>query len=467
MAMNYNQTLSNLRDAIADIQTALNHIGLDGSQSIAQWASQLENVSSTLQGLRNQISVDDTDFSNIYNAIVQKGQNPDEEDRDTYAPAILAISGGGSGNLNTLSITPTTSAQHITPPAGTDGYNVVNVDAVDASIDSDIIAGNIRSGVNILGVQGTYTGQTPNLQTKSVNPTTSQQIIEADNNYDGLSAVTVGAVTASIDNNIQAGNIKSGVQILGINGTYAGGGANYQQKTVTPSASQQVISADSGYDALDQVIVNGSSNLVPSNIKKDVVIFGVIGSAETGGVQLTAHPTSLAYAGSGDVGNASHCDVLPADCSWTVAVDISNLNVSNGFRSVFYNNTTVTNLDLRGWDFSSREITNIGQAFYNCSSLVTILGTLKLNKCNTYSSAFQGCTSLVDCPITNFGFDTVTSTLTLDLSASAVLNAHTLIQNMETNNSGKTRILKLHPTVLAGLSSADTALAASKNITLQ
>ena len=464
MSMNYNQTLSNLRDAIADIQTALNDIGLDGSQSMAGWAEQLETVSTTIQGLRDQISADDTDFSNIYDAIVQKGQSPDEEDRDTYAPAILAISGGGSGVLDTLSVTPSTQAQSITPPAGTDGYNRVNVSAVDASIDSDIVAGNIKSGVNILGVVGTYSGGTPSLQTKSVNPTTSQQVVEPDNGYDGLSAVTVGAVTSSIDSNIQAGNIKSGVNILGVNGTYTGGGSNYQQKTVTPSASQQVVSADSGYDALSQVTVNGSSNLVPANIKKDVEIFGVTGTLESGGVTLNPHPTSLAYAGSGDTNSNSHSDILPADGSWTTAVDLTNLG-ANGFRYVFYNNTTISSLDLRNWNFEN--ITDARYSFNGCSNLVTIQGTLRLNKCTTYTNMFASCSKLEDCPITNFGFGQTNNTITLDLSASAVLDAHTIIQNMETNNSGKTRILKLNSTVLSGLSSADTALAASKNITLQ
>ena len=465
MSMNYNQTLSNLRDAIADIQTALNDIGLDGSQSMAGWAEQLETVSTTIQGLRDQISADDTDFSNIYDAIVQKGQSPDEEDRDTYAPAILAISGGGSGVLDTLSVTPSTQAQSITPPAGTDGYNRVNVSAVDASIDSDIVAGNIKSGVNILGVVGTYNGGTPSLQTKSVNPTTSQQVVEPDNGYDGLSAVTVGAVTSSIDSNIQAGNIKSGVNILGVNGTYTGGGSNYQQKTVTPSASQQVVSADSGYDALSQVTVNGSSNLVAENIKKDVSIFGVTGILESGGVTLNPHPTSLAYAGSDNTNNSSHSDILPADGSWTTAVDLTNLSASNGFRYVFYNNTTISSLDLRNWNFEN--ITDARYSFNGCSNLVTIQGTLRFDKCTTYTNMFTGCTSLVDCPITNFGFGVTTNTITLDLSASAVLDAHSMIQNFETNSSGKTRILKLHASVLAGLSSADIALAASKNITLQ
>lgn len=461
--MTYNQTLSNLRDAIADIQTALNDIGLDGSQSMAQWAEQLETVSDTIQGLRNQISADDTDFSNIYDAIVQKGQSPDEEDRDTYAPAILAISGGGSGVLDTLSVTPSTQAQSITPPAGTDGYNRVNVSAVDASIDSDIVAGNIKSGVNILGVQGTYTGQAPSLQTKSVNPTTSQQVVEPDNGYDGLSAVTVGAVTSSIDSNIQAGNIKSGVNILGVSGTYTGGGSNYQQKTVTPSASQQVVSADSGYDALSQVTVNGSSNLVAGNIKKDVEIFGVTGTLESGGVTLNPHPTTLAYAGcQGDTG---HTDVLPADGSWTQSVDLTNINTSQGLRYLFQNNTTITNVDLTGWDFSN--VTDVRYMFNGCTNLVSVVGSLDLNKATSVSGIFNGCTSLVNLPIKSFGFGTTTNTLTLDLSTCTSLDADTMIQNMNTNSSGKTRIIKLAAAIYNNLSSTTTAAAASKNITLQ
>lgn len=63
---------------------------------------------------------------------------------------------------------------------------------------------------------------TPTLQDKTVTPTTSQQIITADEGKDGLGTVTVAAVTAAIDENITAGNIKSGVTILGVEGTYDG-----------------------------------------------------------------------------------------------------------------------------------------------------------------------------------------------------------------------------------------------------
>lgn len=61
-------------------------------------------------------------------------------------------------SISSLNVTPTTSAQTITAPAGTDGYSPVNVSAVTSSIDANITAGNIKDGVTILGVTGNYQG---------------------------------------------------------------------------------------------------------------------------------------------------------------------------------------------------------------------------------------------------------------------------------------------------------------------
>lgn len=58
-------------------------------------------------------------------------------------------------------------------------------------------------------------------QDKTVTPTTSKQTITADSGK-VLGTVTVNAVTAAIDENIVAGNIKSGVTILGVTGSYSG-----------------------------------------------------------------------------------------------------------------------------------------------------------------------------------------------------------------------------------------------------
>lgn len=59
----------------------------------------------------------------------------------------------------------------------------------------------------------------PTKQTRTVTPTTSKQNITADSGK-VLEKVTVNAVTAAIDENIVADNIKSGVTILGVTGTY-------------------------------------------------------------------------------------------------------------------------------------------------------------------------------------------------------------------------------------------------------
>ena len=48
-------------------------------------------------------------------------------------------------------------------------------------------------------------------------------------------------------------NIKDGVVIAGVSGTYVP--SNFQSKTVTPTTSEQTIRPDYGYDGLEEVIV--------------------------------------------------------------------------------------------------------------------------------------------------------------------------------------------------------------------
>lgn len=67
--------------------------------------------------------------------------------------------------------------------------------------------------------------------------------------------------------------------------TYAveGSSGNYQKKTVTPTDAGFTVTADNGYDALKQVVVEGDSDLRADNIKKNVSIFGVTGTYDPGG----------------------------------------------------------------------------------------------------------------------------------------------------------------------------------------
>lgn len=59
-----------------------------------------------------------------------------------------------------------------------------------------------------------------NLQNKEVNPSTAEQIVIADKEYDGLNQVNVKAVDNTIDENIKPENIIKGVEILGVQGNY-------------------------------------------------------------------------------------------------------------------------------------------------------------------------------------------------------------------------------------------------------
>ena len=211
---------------------------------------------------------------------------------------ILGVTGNfdPTPNLSNLNITPSTNAQEYNPAiSGVDGYNIVSVAAVTSAIDANIQAENILDGVTILGVAGSNAGydagyaagqatcpDTPVLDPLSVTPTTSAQHIYPEAGVaDGFSDVSVAAVTSAIDQNILSNNIKNGVTILGVTGSFAGG--SLQSKSITPTTSLQGVSPDSGYYGLDYVSVAAVTsaidpNITAGNIKSGVSILGVTGS---------------------------------------------------------------------------------------------------------------------------------------------------------------------------------------------
>lgn len=89
-------------------------------------------------------------------------------------------------------------------PAGFhDGSGTVSIDSTEAA---KIIASNIKSGVEILGVTGDYTGEGVTAQAKTATPTTAQQVILPDSGYDYLSQVTVAAIPYVETPNAAGGN---------------------------------------------------------------------------------------------------------------------------------------------------------------------------------------------------------------------------------------------------------------------
>lgn len=211
------------------------------------------------------------------------------------------VSGGSSGvKLQSKTVTQSENTQTVNPDSSYDALSSVTVEAISNTYigssvtkksaatytpgtsnqsiasgqylsgaqtikgDSNLIASNIKKGVTIFNVTGSYNEATggPTLQSKAVSPSESTQTVSPDNGYDGLSKVTVNAISSTYigsdvtkksaatyipkttdqsiasgqylsgtqtikgDANLVAGNIKSGVSIFGVTGTYAGGGSS-------------------------------------------------------------------------------------------------------------------------------------------------------------------------------------------------------------------------------------------------
>lgn len=127
--------------------------------------------------------------------------NADTSDGDVSASEILsgkiAYSNGNRlvgtmTNNGAIQGDITTKAQQYTIPSGYhDGSGYVQIDTTE---QAKIIASNIKDGVQILGVTGTYSGEGVTAQAKTVTPYTTQQVVLPDSNYDYLSQVTVEAI---------------------------------------------------------------------------------------------------------------------------------------------------------------------------------------------------------------------------------------------------------------------------------
>lgn len=150
----------------------------------------------------------------------------------------------------------------------TQGTSTKDSDTTDATASASEILYGSTAYVNKNKITGEMVNNGAVTGTIS---TVAQQYTIGIGYHDGSGKVSISSTEQA---KIIASNIKSGISILGVTGTYSGESATAQSKTVTPSTSSQTVLPDVGYDYLSQVTVNAIPYTETANTYGTTVTIG-------------------------------------------------------------------------------------------------------------------------------------------------------------------------------------------------
>lgn len=128
----------------------------------------------------------DSDTSDDTAAVAEILSGKTAHARGTQLTGTMPNRGAVTGTIETF-------AQGYTIPQGYhDGSGTVNLNSSDLQKVTN--PANIKAGVEIGGITGTYSGESVNVQSRTATPSTTQQVITPQTGYDYLSQVTVYAI---------------------------------------------------------------------------------------------------------------------------------------------------------------------------------------------------------------------------------------------------------------------------------
>ena len=270
------------------------------SDTITITTSKVE-INTALQNNNETLEQTNTKLTSIKNTLNSKGSGGsggskvDTSDADATQSDILS---GKTAYVNGTKLTgthvcetpqtqektatPSTSIQEITPDSG----KYLSKVTVGAIPNSYINLTGLTLTTNQIQLEDGLPSQYASIYINT--PINKPRIIVDQDNVidlqnDGNTIIFAGSnYTLQGLENLTAGNVKSGVNIGGVTGTYEGASAPVEEtKTVDLSMAtgNQVFTPTSG-KTLSQVTITKPSTLTPGNIKKDIDIGGVIGTYE-------------------------------------------------------------------------------------------------------------------------------------------------------------------------------------------
>ena len=235
-----------------------------------------------------------------------------------------------------------------------------------------------------------------NLQEKTVVPLTNEVVVTADDSFDGLSKVTVGAIPSEYI-------IPSGELDITENGTYdvtnyVNANVNIPEKqlgikTITSNGTYKATDDDlDGYSEVEVATsgVDINEYLSDTITKGDYAVGGWIKTIKKIRSPLTIEGTDATY-----MFNKYILNELPQ-------LDTSKVTNMNYMFSHCTNLTTIPQID-------TSNVTNMSQMFYNCTNLTTI-PQLDTSNVTNMNYMFYSCYNLTTIPqidtsnVTNMGY---------------------------------------------------------------
>lgn len=256
--------------------------------------------------------------------------------------------------------------------------------------------------VNSYGLQSMVAGSgggTINLQDKTVTPTITQQIVTADNGYDGLHEVTVEAMENLTP--LIAAQEQIIAQLQEEVNNKAAGEPNLQSKEITITQNgTTTVEPDTGYDGLSDVdvTVNVPKPVLPNGIRfgssaststnMDFLLDVDISNVTTMASMFENYP-NLTTVPLFDTSNVTNMRAMFTRCSNLTTVPLFNTSNVTNMQDMLSNCGNLTTVPL----FDTSNVTNMSYMIRNCPNLTTV-PEFDTSKVEDMRNMFSSCNSL-------------------------------------------------------------------------